>query len=100
MPEFRKHPAETYPIGVDYTGKAPVGASLVSATWAALDLFDTSDASSTVLASTTAVIEGSIAKARVQSGTLMHRYRLGITALFDTGDILHDDIYMDVTQDG
>ena len=96
---FSKHPVETYPIGVDYTGKAPTGATLISGTWSATDVADESDVSAVVLASTTAVISGSVAKCRVQNGDLSKLYRLGITANFDTGDILHDNVYMSVSED-
>lgn len=99
MNAFNKHPLETYPIAIDYTGKAPDGASLSSGVWAAVDMLTGDDASGDVLASTTAVITGSVAKCRVENGTLGSNYRLSLTAIFDTGDTLHDNIYMYITED-
>lgn len=98
--EFSKNPIETYPIGMDYTGKAPNGAILVSAQWSAVDIDDNTDATSSVLASTTAVVDGMVAKGRVESGLLGHVYRLSVRANFNTGDVLHDTIYMFLSIDG
>lgn len=97
--EFTKYPAETYPIGMDYTGKAPSGAILVSGVWSAIDMLDESDVSSSIFLSTSATIAGMVAKARVRNGELDRLYRLGITATFDTGDVLHDNVYMTIQQD-
>lgn len=98
--EFEKYPSETYPIGVDYTGKAPSGAVLSSGVWTAEDTFDSSDASTVVLLTTSAIIDGMVAKCRVKSGTLNKLYKLGITATFDTGDVLHDNVYMRILEEG
>lgn len=100
MNEFAKYPTETFPIGMDYTGKAPTGAVLVSGVWEATDLLDESDVSSTIFLSTSATIAGMVAKVRVRNGTLDRLYRLGVTATFDTGDVLHDNVYMTIHQDG
>ena len=100
MNEFAKYPTETFPIGIDYAGKAPTGAILVSGLWTATDMFDESDVSSTIFLSTSATIAGMVAKARVRNGTLDRLYRLGVTATFDTGDVLHDNVYMTIQQDG
>ena len=97
---FNKHPSETYPIGIDYTGKAPTGAILTGTVWAALDMFDETDASGDVLSNTTGIIAGSVAKVRVEGGVLDHSYRLSLTATFDTGDVLHDNVYMTVVEEG
>ena len=98
---FVKHPSETYPIGVDYTGKAPTGAVLTSGVWSATDQSDNSDATGAVLFSATAVIEGGVvAKVRVQSGTNGVSYKLGLTATFDTGDVLHDNLFMFIDDSG
>ena len=97
---FTKHPSETYPVGIDYTGKVPTGASLSSGVWSALALSDNSDASAIVLQSTTAVVSGQVAKCRVQSGTDGITYKLGLTATFDTGDVLHDNLFMAIDDNG
>jgi len=94
---FTKHPSETYPIGIDYASAAPTGATLASGVWVATNENDQTDATSTVLLNPTATIAGSVAKARVQSGTNGVNYRLSLTATFDTGDVLHDDVFMYVT---
>ncbi len=98
--QFTKYPTETYPIGVDYKGKAPTGAALISATWAATDMSDLSDVTATIFLSPAASVSGMIAKVRVRNGTMDHQYRLGVTATFDTGDILHDNVYMLVAEEG
>jgi hypothetical protein len=41
-----------------------------------------------------------VAKVRVRNGTIDHMYRLGLTATFDTGDILHDNVYMSIDEGG
>ena len=100
MRNFYKHPVETYPIGIDYTGKAPEGATLVSGTWSAIDTYDQQDASDDVLQGASAVIAGMVAKCRVQGGTLTRTYLLRLAATFDTGDVLHDQITMHVDVTG
>lgn len=94
---FVKHPSETYPIGIDYASAAPTGATLASGVWTATNENDGSDATGTVLLNPTAVIDGMVAKVRVQSGTNGVNYRLGLTATFNTGDVLHDDVFMHVS---
>lgn len=96
---FTKHPSETYPIGVEYATAAPTGAVLASGVWAAEDTTDSIDATGVVLDNPTAVIDGTIAKVRVENGTLDHTYQLGLTATFDTGDVLHDNVTMFVLED-
>lgn len=98
--QFSKHPSETYPVGIDYTGKAPAGAILLSTVWSAMDMFDDTDASGDVLSNTTGIISGAVAKVRVEGGVPDHAYRLSLQATFDTGDILHDNIYMTVDEEG
>ena len=97
---FVKHPAETYPIGIDYTGKAPTGAVLASGVWVATNLSDNSDATGSVFLSPAAVIDGDVAKVRIQSGTNGTTYRLELTATFNTGDVLHDNVFMHVHDSG
>ena len=99
MNEFSKNPDETYPIGVDYTGKAPSGASLISGLWSAWDITTDVDATSDVIDDSAGVVSGSIVKVRVEAGSLGHVYRLGVTATFNTGDVLHDSVYMSIRQD-
>lgn len=97
---FLKHPVETYAIGMDYTTAAPTGAILISGVWQAEDTQDLSDATGVVLANSTAVIDAQVAKGQVQAGTLDRTYKLGITVTFDTGDVLHDDVFMQVDEAG
>lgn len=96
--EFAKSPLETYPIGMDYEGKAPPGAILVSGEWTAWSIISDADATVDVLTNTSAIIDDFVAKVRVQGGVLGEIYRLGIAATFDTGDVLHDNVYMSVTE--
>jgi hypothetical protein len=95
-----KHPSETYPVGIDYTGKLPSSASLISTSWEALDTFDNSDASSIVLTDTSGSIDGNVAKIRVQDGEEDHYYRIDVDVALSTGDILHDHFFMHVSLDG
>lgn len=97
---FQKHPSETYPIGVDYLSAAPSGAVLVSGVWTATEDDSEVDATSTVIDVAIATIEATIAKVRVQGGVIGKTYRLGLAATFDTGDVLHDNVYMQVIENG
>ena len=97
---FEKHPVETYPIAINYAGKAPTGAVLISGTWSATDNTDNSDVSGSVFSSPVAVIDGDLAKVRVRNGELKHSYTLSLAANFDTGDVLNDTVIMHVLSDG
>lgn len=81
---------------MDYTNKLPTGATVSSGTVAAVDLVDNSSASSTVLASTTATISGAQARVKVQAGTNGRSYIVTFTTTLSNGDILEDDVRMDV----
>lgn len=96
MESFPKQPAEAYTIAMDYTNKLPTGATVSSGTVAAVDLVDNSSASSTVLASTTATISGAQARVKVQAGTNGRSYIVTFTTTLSNGDILEDDVRMDV----
>ena len=76
---FVKAPAERCPIEIDLRGLVPEGVAVSLVRVSAVDLADQSVQTSTVLASTTGRISGTIAAATVQEGTLGHRYAI----LFD-----------------
>ena len=97
---FDKHPSETYPIAVDYATAAPTGAVLQSGTWSAVDDTTGADATATVLDSTVAVITGTEAKVRVENGEEGHSYKLQVEVVFDTGDILVDNVFMHINDNG
>jgi hypothetical protein len=93
--QFLKQPAETYTVAIEYAGKLPSGATIVSGTVAAVRL-DTGATDNTVLASTTATISGTQVRAKVQAGTDGLDYRLTFAVTLSTGDLLEDDLVMKV----
>lgn len=92
---FSKQPAESYTIAVEFAGKLPTGASLSSGTVSALRL-DTGATDNSVLASTTATIVGTQARVKVQAGTSGLDYKITWLMTLSNGDILEEDVTMDV----
>lgn len=95
---FKKQPAEMYPIGIDFTGKLPSGATLASATVSALSMSDGSNQTGTVLQSSTATIVGTQALIRVLGGTHGIQYQITFRATLSTGDVLEEEVYMYVEE--
>ncbi len=96
MPSFIKQPAEQYPIGIDFTGKLPTGATPSSAVLSAIDLADGSSQSLVVLETTTGTISGLQVLGRVRSGTEGHTYKITFVVTLNTADILEEDVFMRV----
>lgn len=95
MNTFSKQPAETYTIGIDFTGKLPTGATVSSGTVAAFDAAGVS-ASGTVLSGTTATIVGNEARIKVLAGTHGQDYRIRFSVTLSNADILEEDVLMRV----
>lgn len=84
-----KDPAAHFPMGLRMAGYFPAGRTLSKATVSALDLVDNSDATSLVLARTTATLPGNeVVEVGVKAGTLGHRYELRY-AITDSGNNLY-----------
>lgn len=92
---FTKQPAESFTIAVEFAGKLPSGASLVSGTVSAVRT-DTGATDNTVLASTTATIVGTQARVKVQAGTSGIDYQVTFLCTLSNGDVLEEDLTMDV----
>lgn len=95
--EFSKNPSEKITIAIEFSGKLPSGASLSSGTVTAYD--QTAGATDTsVLTSTTATISGTQSKVQVRAGTHGKNYKITFVNTLDTGDILEDEIIMQVRE--
>lgn len=92
---FTKSPAETYTIAIEYSGRLPTGAALISGTVSAINE-ETKELDNSVLNSTTATISGTQARARVQAGTHGKRYRIVFSTTITGGEILEDIARMEV----
>jgi hypothetical protein len=95
MNTFSKQPAETYTIGVDFTGKLPAAATISSGTVAAVDAAGT-DMTGTVLASGTATIVGNEARVKVLAGVHGQDYRIRFQVTLSNSDLLEEDVLMRV----
>ena len=85
MANLEKLSSERWGVGFDFADALPDGATIVSGSATATDLGDQSDASSTLLVSTTATISGAVATVRVQAGTAGHTYQVLLTVVLSTG---------------
>lgn len=95
MNTFKKQPAETYTIAIDFTGKLPTGATLSSGTVAAFDPNGT-DVTGTILSSGTATVVGNEARIKVLAGVHGIDYRVRFRMTLSTADILEEDVVMQV----
>lgn len=93
---FDKRPVEDYTRAVEFSGRLPFGAALSTGTVAAKDLSDGSDATSTVLDSATATINGTQARYRVKAGTVGTDYEILVTVTLGNGETLQEMIRMSV----
>lgn len=96
IPVLLKEPGENFVVGFDFSARLPTGRSLDSGTVAAVNLSDDSDASATVLASTTATISDMQALVRVQSGTAWVSYAVTFTVTLDDASVLEEQLHMKV----
>ena len=95
----QKQPSERFPVAISYANRLPSGVSLASATVAAIRLDDQSEASSTLLYSTTAQVSGTDVVVGLQAGTDGKDYQVTVTATLSTGSPayrLEDDFLVQV----
>lgn len=95
MKSFEKQPGESYTIAVEFAGKLPSGASLLSGTVSAVRL-DTGATDTSVLASTTATIVGTQARVKVQAGASGVDYKITFLLTLSNADLLEEDVLMHV----
>lgn len=95
LESFAKQPAETYPIGVEFSGQLPAGTAIVSGTVAGKNMA-TGLTDNTILANTTATISGTQAKVKVLGGTDGVQYKITFLVTLDDGSVLEEDILMNV----
>lgn len=98
LPSFTKQPAETFPIGFEYYGLTPFGATPVSAVISAWNETDDTDASDVVLESTTGLVVGTMVRAGVTQGTSGKTYKITCRATLSDGSVLESDRTMIVTE--
>lgn len=92
---FEKQPSESYTIEIEFLNRLPSGTTISSGTVSATDL-STSFFDNSVLASTTATISGTKAKAKVQAGTNGKNYKLTFLTTLSDSSILEEDVEMRV----
>ncbi len=95
METFDKQPAESYLIAVEWAGKLPLGAALVSGTVEATrfpDLVVDNSVISNVLAS----VSGTQSIIKVQAGEHGRDYRITFMMSLSNGDLLEEDVLMQV----
>lgn len=96
---FSKQPSEKYWVGIEYLNRLPPDLpSLVSATCAAFELPSLNDATSSVLGSTSATINGTQATVLVQGGVSETDYKISVHAFLSSGAELEDDLRMQVRE--
>ena len=76
---FEKQSRESWVFDIDFTGRLRSGVTLVSGTWEAINL-STGAVDNSVLASTTATINGYLALGMHQAGSNQTSYKLTLLA--------------------
>ena len=94
---FDKQPDEAYLIAIEWAGKLPVGASLVSGTVEATRYPDMVIDNS-VISHTLAGVSGTQSIIKVLGGEHGRDYRVTFLMLLSNGDLLEEDVLMQVRQ--
>lgn len=89
-----KQAAEMYTIAVDFVDKLDTNRSVSFGTVTAIDLYDNTDVSSTVLETSAAVVSGTKLSKGIKAGQQGHRYKLTFLATLDNADKLEEDVFM------
>lgn len=92
---FDKQPGESYPIAIEYENKLPSGTTLSSGAVSAR-LLPALTLDNSVLASTTATLDSTRLKVKVQAGTDGNNYKITFLATLSDSSVLEDDITMRV----
>ncbi len=92
MRTFEKANVEEVTLGIDFTNRLGIAASVASGTVSAILVSDSSDATSTVLDGTTATIVGKQAQFRVKAGTSGALYRVTLLATMGNSDIFQEQL--------
>ena len=95
MNTFEKQPDEAYIIAVEWAGKLPEGASLVSGTVQATRFPDLVTDNS-VISNTLASVSGTQSLIRCQNGVHGRDYRITFLMTLSNGDVLEEDVVMQV----
>ena len=94
---FCKQPTEEYVFGIEFAGRLPAGAALALGTVTARDLSG-ADVTTQVLTTQTVTILGTQARAKAVGGIHGQDYRLKFVLTLTTGDILEEDLLMEVRE--
>lgn len=94
---FEKQPGESYVIAIEWQGRLPTGANLASGSVNATRYPDMVTDNS-VLVSTIATISGTQSMTKVRAGETGRDYRITFSMTLDTGDILEEDVLMQVRE--
>lgn len=102
---FEKKNFEYYPIDVDFTDQVPLSAASIDSValsaveYDRTDEGDTTDASPTVLHSTTgSVVDNTKARGLVKAGTAGKYYKISFKVTFDDGSKLQEDVTMKIIE--
>jgi hypothetical protein len=92
---FTKQPLEGYLIAIEWAGKLPTGASLVSGSVQATRYPDMVTDNS-VITNTLASVSGTQSIIKVQAGLHGRDYRITFLITLSNGDLLEEDVLMQV----
>ena len=98
MDTFEKQPAETNPIDLEWQGRLPPGKTLASVAASAKIVPAGTDATSTVLGTTSPPVTGTKAAVTVKAGTTGVDYQITLKSTFNDGSLLEDEWLMKVRE--
>ena len=92
---FLKDPVEHYPVGINMARQLPSGRTVSRATVSATDLTEPGDATSTVLARTTASkTSDTTVEVEVKAGTSFHSYKIFYTIYDNANSVYRESLLM------
>ena len=93
---FTKQPSEIFSINMDFGKNMTSAETISSRTVTAIKTSDSSDATATVIDSST--ISGTIIQVKVKAGTTALSYKITIKITTSTGNVWEDEVTMTVTE--
>jgi hypothetical protein len=93
-----KQVSEQFVVGVEFFNRLPPNnPSISSATASAIKVSDSSDATATVLQSTTCTISGTQVRCGVKGGANGIQYKITLSVTLSDNSILEEDFYLQIT---
>jgi hypothetical protein len=94
---FEKQPRESYVIGIEWAGKLPTNAYLISGTVGG-QIYPSMDEDNSIITNTLATVSGTQSLTKVLGGEPGRDYRITFLMTLNTGDILEEDVVMQVRE--